>query len=219
MPSGGSSGSDRGDRAGSATVGHVPVETYADLAREILARPPRLGGTRLVAVDGPSGAGKTAFAGRLAAALGGAPVMHTDHLLDGWDDQLTFWARLEKWVLAPLRAGRPGAYRRYSWVRQAFLPRWHPIPAAPVVILEGVSAARAAIRPELTYAVFVTAPPELCLARALRRDGERLRPYLETWQRGERRHFAADATAAHADLVVDGTAPDPAAGYRRLNGA
>ncbi len=49
--------------------------------------------------------------------------------------------------------------------------------------------------------------------------GQRLRPYLETWRRTEDRHFAADGTAAHADLVVDATVPDPAAGYLRLNGA
>lgn len=43
-----------------------------------MARPPRLGGTRLVAVDGPSGSGKTSLAPPLAAALaeamGGAVV-------------------------------------------------------------------------------------------------------------------------------------------------
>ena len=42
---------------------------YADLAAEILARPPRLGGVRVVAVDGPAGAGKTTFAARLATAV------------------------------------------------------------------------------------------------------------------------------------------------------
>ena len=30
---------------------------------------------------------------------------HTDDLLAGWEDQFTFWPRLEEWVLVPLRAG------------------------------------------------------------------------------------------------------------------
>nr|WP_236646815.1 hypothetical protein [Micromonospora acroterricola] len=188
----------------------VVVEAYAELARRVLAGPARLGRTRLVAVDGPSGAGKSRFAAHLADALaaapGGArpPVVHTDDLLDGWDDQLTFWSRLDEQVLAPLRAGRPGAYRRYSWVRRCFLPRAVPVPAAPVLILEGVSAARAVVRPELTLAVFVTAPASLRLTRAVARDGPEILPELRRWHAGERAHFAVDDTAARADLVVDG---------------
>ncbi|WUW41194.1 hypothetical protein OG271_05040 [Micromonospora rifamycinica] len=186
------------------------VEAYATLARRVLAGPARLGRTRLVAVDGPSGAGKSAFTARLADALAGLPgggrppVVHTDDLLDGWDDQLTFWTRLEERVLAPLRAGRAGSYRRYSWVRREFLPREVPVPVAAVLLLEGVSAARAAIRPELTLSVQVTAPAGLRLRRALDRDGPQLLPELRRWHAGEEAHFAADRTAAAVDLVVDG---------------
>ncbi|WP_442929745.1 uridine kinase family protein [Micromonospora sp. WMMC250] len=185
------------------------VEAYAELARRVLAGPARLGRTRLVAVDGPSGAGKSRFAARLADALavlpgGRPPVVHTDDLLDGWDDQVTFWPRLDEWVLSPLRAGRSGAYQRYSWVRHRFLPRPVPVPVAPVLVLEGVSAARAVIRPELTLAVFVTAPAPLRLARAVARDGPEILPELRRWHAGERAHFAADDTASRADLLVDG---------------
>ncbi|KXK59179.1 hypothetical protein AWW66_25615 [Micromonospora rosaria] len=188
----------------------VVVESYADLARRVWAGPARLGRTRLVAVDGPSGAGKSVFAARLAEALaalpggGPVPVVHTDDLLDGWADQLTFWPRLEESVLAPLRVGRPGAYRRYSWVRREFLPRAVPVPVAPVVLVEGVSAARSTIRPELTLAVFVTAPAELRVVRAVARDGPGILPDLRRWHTGEAAHFAADGTAERVDLVVDG---------------
>jgi len=193
------------------------VEAYTELARRVLAGPARLGRTRLVAVDGPSGAGKSRFAAHLADALaalagparshgesGRPPVVHTDDLLDGWDDQLTFWSRLEAQVLAPLREGRRGAYRRYSWVRRSFLPRPVPVPVAPVLIVEGVSAARAVVRPEVTAAVFVTAPAPTRLARAVARDGPEILPELRRWHAGERAHFAADGTAGRVDLVIDG---------------
>ncbi|MEU1751579.1 hypothetical protein ABZ436_02800 [Micromonospora matsumotoense] len=186
------------------------VEAYATLARRVLGRPARLGRTRLVAVDGPSGAGKSVFTARLADALAGLPdggrppVVHTDDLLDGWNDQLTFWDRLEEQVLAPLRAGRAGSHQRYSWVRRAFLPREVPVPVAPVLLLEGMSAARAAIRPELTLSVQLTAPAGLRLRRALDRDGPQLLPELRRWHAGEEAHFAADRTADAVDLVVDG---------------
>ncbi|GAB3986744.1 hypothetical protein GCM10027615_79680 [Plantactinospora veratri] len=212
------------------------VEAYAELAARILRRPARLGRTRLVAVDGPSGAGKTVFASRLAGAFDAAPalgddlgsadgpsaapadgrnpppdgpktpVVHTDDLLDGWADQFTFWPRLEEWILAPLRAGRPGRYRRYDWTRGRFGADWTLLPPAPVVIVEGVSSARAVIAAELTLAVFVTAPAELCRHRTLARDGAALEPRLTVWRRGERAHFAADRTVERADLVVDGAA-------------
>ncbi|MFD0822594.1 uridine kinase, partial [Micromonospora zhanjiangensis] len=150
------------------------------------------------------------------------PVVRTDDLLDGWSDQFTFWPRLDDWVLAPLRAGRPGRYRRYSWLRGEFTPAWVPVPAGAVVLLEGVSAARAAIRPELTLAVFVTAPERLRLDRALARDGDHLLPHLRRWRRGEDVHFAADRTAEHADLVVDGAPElnhDPTTRYVRAGGS
>jgi uridine kinase len=190
------------------------MESFETLAETIRQRPPRLGPVRLVAVDGPSGAGKTSFALRLAETLGGAPVVHTDDLLDGWEDQFSFWGRLEDQVLGPLRQGGPGRYQRYLWHRRRF--GGVPVTVAPadVVIVEGVSAARAVIRPELSLAVFVTAPADLRWDRAMDRhvlspgavadDRIALRAYLERWRAAEDRHFAEDETADHADLVIDG---------------
>ena len=179
------------------------VESFAALAEQVAATVPRLGPVRLVAVDGFAGSGKTTFAGRLAAALG-APLVHTDDLLEGWTDQVSFWPRLESWVLAPLRTGRPGRYRRYDWLHRRFAERWHEVPVAPVLILEGVTAARATVHPELSLAVWVEAPRGLRLARGIARDGERLRPQWEAWQRGEDDHVSTDRTPDRAGLVVDG---------------
>lgn len=246
-----------GPRAG---LGRWAVERYDDLARRIVDLPPRLGATRLVAIDGPSGAGKTVFAQRLARACrielarpagsagtsvnqagpagtpsgpvgpagalpgpagsSGVVVLRTDDLLDGWADQFTFWSRLEQTVLAPLRAARPGRYRRYDWSRGAFTPEPLPVPPAPILILEGVSSARAAVAAELTYAVFVTAPAALRRRRALDRDGSAIAANLDVWRRAERIHFAVDGTAERADLLVDGAPAvehDPRTQYvRRL---
>jgi uridine kinase len=188
------------------------MRTLAEVSAEVLRRPARLGATRLVCVDGRSGAGKTLFAERLAAALaevGGGesavPVVHTDDLLDGWDDQFTFWPRLVDAVLDPLRDGRPARFPAYDWHEGRFGDRVVEVPPAPVVIMEGVSCGRAQARPSASLLVLVTATAEVRLARSLARDGEAMRAHLERWRRGEDRHFAADATAAYADLIVDTT--------------
>ena len=194
------------------------AESFAALAQRILERPPLLGPVRLVAVDGPSGAGKSWFARRLGKAAG-VPVVHTDDLLDGWDDQFSFWKRLEELVLEPLRHGRPATYQRYLWHRRAFGGRPVTVEPAGAVLLEGVTAARQEIRPELSFSVFVTAPADLRWQRALARDGGHdvaFRAYLERWRLNEDRHFAADATAAHVDLVVDGAAEGSDDRYERL---
>lgn len=187
-------------------TGAVPaagsVQSYANLAADVLARAPRLGAVRLVAVDGYAGSGKTTFAERLGTALD-AQVLHTDDLLEGWTDTVGFWDRLERWVLAPLRAGQRGAYRRYDWDRREFA-EWHAVPPAPALVVEGVTSARAVVRAELALSIWVEAQSTVCLARGLARDGEALRPQWEQWRRDEAAHFALDRTRDHVDLIVDG---------------
>jgi uridine kinase len=185
---------------------------YAEVAAEVLGRPARLGPVRLVAVDGPSGGGKTTFGARLAAAVRAAgasvAVVNTDDLLDGWNDMLTFWPRLEEWVLGPLRAGRPGAYRRYDWYAEDFSSGWQAVPVTDVLVLEGVTSGRRAIRADLTLLVWVSAPRDLRLARSVARDGEHTRDAWLQWTHGEAAHFADDATEAAAEIVVQGAPGD-----------
>ncbi|WP_205862717.1 hypothetical protein [Planosporangium thailandense] len=186
------------------------IERFADLAAQVVKSPAKLGPVRLVAVDGPSGAGKTMFAAGLTRVLranGAATVeIHTDDLLDGWDDMVGFWPRFDRDVLEKLRKGQPGEYRRYDWHAARFAERIR-VPVPEVLVVEGVTSARAVIRPELTLSVFITAPRHLRLARGLERDGAHLEPHLVRWFAEEEGHFAADRTADHVDLLVDG-APD-----------
>jgi uridine kinase len=194
------------------------VTSFAELAARIGGTAPRLGAVRLVAIDGPSGAGKTWFAARLAKQLD-APVVHTDDLLDGWDDQFTFWPRLEELVLTPLAAGHTARYQRYLWHRQAFGGASVTVEPAPCVLMEGVSSARREVRPRLSFSVFVTAPAALRWRRAVARDGAddvAFRAYLERWRAAEERYFADEGTEAAVDLVVDGAADGPDDRYERL---
>jgi uridine kinase len=181
----------------------VPVPV-ADLAQRVRASEPRLGRTRLVAVDGPAGSGKTTLAARLAAELA-APVVHADDLLAGWGDLEGWWQRLQDGVLAPIAAGRPGRYRRYDWVQRRFT-EWHDVPVTDALVVEGCGAARRAADAVAVLRVWVEAPDDVRLARGLERDGEELRGEWLAWMRAEAAHFAAEATRERADVLVDGCA-------------
>jgi uridine kinase len=200
----------------------MTVERFADLAAEIERRPARLGAVRFVAVDGPSGAGKTTFAGRLAGALIRAgkrvEVVHTDDMLDGWGDQFTFWSRLESGVLEPLARGEPGRYPIYDWVRGRFGGDLR-VPVPEVLIVDGGTSARAEAYPRRSFSIFVTADRDLRLRRALARDGATVEAPLRRWMAAEDDYFAATATAERVDRLVDGVARvghDPEDEYVRL---
>ena len=92
--------------------------------------------------------------------------------------------------------------------------------APPVLLVEGVGAARRATADLLAFTIWVEAPDELRLRRGLARDGAHLREQWEGWMRAEREWFERDGTAARADLRVDGAPSlphDPAAKFVALH--
>jgi uridine kinase len=183
--------------------------TFADLAERISAHPPRLGATRLVCIDGPAGSGKTTFAGRLACALGAdATLVHLEDLYAGWTLTGTV-ARLCAGVLRPVAEGRAGAFHRYDWHADRFLPDPVPVPPTPVLVVEGCGSSPRALEPWTTLRIWVEAPSALREARGLARDGAETAPQWRRWQRTEAAEFAAQDTRARADLRVDGAPPNP----------
>ncbi|MFH8411509.1 uridine kinase [Streptomyces sp. NPDC018019] len=193
------------------------IETYTELAARVRNGPPRCGPVRLIAVDGPGGSGKSTFAQRLAAALGGAQTVPTDDFAS-WEDPLGWWPRLEEQVLGPLGTGRAGRYQRYDWGRRE-PAEWHDVPIAEAVILEGVSSSRLSVADRLTCAVWIESPRAVRLRRGLERDGDEALPLWHTWMAQEDRHFAQDNTVRRADVVVDGSPlipHDPDSAFVRL---
>ncbi|WET79292.1 uridine kinase [Amycolatopsis sp. QT-25] len=161
----------------------------------------------MLAVDGPSGSGKSTLAGKIVAELGGRGIrvvlVSTDEFAT-WDEPVSWWPRLETGVLEPLRAGRPGRYRRVDWAGGTPRPGEEiEIPVPDVAVLEGVSSGRARIRPSLSLLTWLDGGSEAeRLDRATGRDGEDSRAHLRRWQLFERGWFAVDGTRAAADRVL-----------------
>lgn len=193
------------------------VQRYIDLATHVLALPPSCGQTRLVAVDGPGGSGKSTFARKLAAALGNAHVIHTDDFAS-WDNQFEWWPRLIAQVIAPLRRSTTGRYQRYDWEAHA-LAEWHDVAPAPAVVVEGVGAARREFADDVALTVWIDTPADLRLRRGIERDGEAMRGFWTQWIDGETRHYAEHGTRRRANLIVSGDphiAHDPEAEFVTL---
>ncbi len=174
---------------------------YAELQALLEQRHPACGRTTVVAVDGPSGSGKTSIADGLAAAIG-ADVLHLDDVYPGWHGLDATPAMIRTGVLDRIAVDEVGEVRRWDW--EASRPgSAMRVPPAPVLVLDGVGSGAATIRPYLSLLVWVEAPVEVRRRRALARDGGAYEPYWEVWAEQEARHFAAQHTRAHADVVID----------------
>ncbi len=170
------------------------------LAARLRALRPSCGPVRLVAVDGHAGSGKSTFAARLAAALGGAPVVHLDDV--ACHEELFGWTgRLRAAVLEPLAHGEDGRLPVYDWTARRFGPAVR-VPCAPVVLVEGVGAGRAALRPYLAGLLWMELPRAASWERGRLRDGPGLADFWREWTRAEEEHFAADPSRAHAHALV-----------------
>jgi uridine kinase len=156
--------------------------------------------TRIVAVDGPGGAGKSSLADWLARQLD-AQVVHTDDFAS-WENPVDWWSDLIEHALEPLAAGKPARYEPTSWggeEREQLV-----IEPGGVVILEGVSASREAFRPYLAYSIWIETPRELRLQRGLERDGVHAQPQWEEWMDAEDRYIETERPAERADIVLRG---------------
>ncbi|MZF89521.1 hypothetical protein [Streptomyces sp. SID5643] len=178
----------------------APGPAVRDLAARVRRLSPSCGPVRLVGVDGHAGSGKSTFAGQLAAALDGAPVLRLDDIAS--HDALFDWTgRLLKQVIEPLSQGRAAHYVPYDWRARRFGPP-RPLPPAPVLLVEGVGAGRRALRSHLALLLWMELPREEAWARGRSRDGEEQREFWDGWVPAERRHFADDPSRPFADLLV-----------------
>lgn len=156
--------------------------------------------TRVIAIDGAGGAGKSSLAEWLASSLR-ASIIHTDDFAS-WDNPVNWWPELIELALEPLAAGQPARYRPTNWGEEekaAIVIR-----PGGTVLLEGVTASRRALRPYLAYSISIEAERELRLRRGIERDGERARTQWESWMEEEDRYVATERPAEHADTVLRG---------------
>lgn len=176
--------------------------TVDDLARRIDAVAARHA-TKLIAIDGWGGAGKSRLAAELEKRLPAVAVIHTDDFAGpqqpSWD-----WQRFAREALDPLLTDRQARFQRYDWNRDQ-LGDWDDVPTGGIVIVEGISSSRQELGPVWDLIIWVECSRELRLRRGIERDGEALRWKWETvWMPEEEAYVRAQDPIGRADVIVDG---------------
>jgi uridine kinase len=180
-------------------------EHVAAVVSQALTADARCGDVVVVALDGPSGAGKTTLARGIELALeptGPVAVVHMDHLYPGWEGLSQAPGLLTQQVLEPLARGERATYRLWSWVRDEWSGT-REVPPCRFLVVEGCGSSVGPAGPYAAVAVFVDADVALRMRRGIERDGEAYRPQWQRWADQESALFSADATRERADLVLD----------------
>ena len=170
--------------------------------------------TRLVAIDGRGGAGKSTLARGLAARIADTRVIEVD---DFWLGRLARprrerviaepgsdydWTRLRDQVLTPLARDAVGWYQRYDW-RSDALAEWQEVAVGGTVIVEGVFSIRIELASFYDFRVWVHADEAVCLQRE-RDGGEHDALWREEWMPAYRMYIEQSQPMARADAVIEG---------------
>ena len=158
--------------------------------------------TRIIAIDGCGGAGKTTFAASLAGSLDHCPIIHTDDFAS-WDHPVDWYPRLIEQVLEPLRQNHVAHYQKFDWQANQ-LGQWETLEPCYVMILEGVSASRSEFRRYLSFSIYIETNRELRLKRGIERDGEEMLPLWQQWMAEEDEYVLRDRPQEYADIVISG---------------
>ena len=97
-----------------------------DLMKSLLAAKPKFPNVRIIAIDGPAGAGKSTLAKRIKSNLQEQSglktvIVHMDDLYDGWENALTdqLTKTLINQILIPVSLSKNFGYRKYNWLSQS----------------------------------------------------------------------------------------------------
>jgi hypothetical protein len=185
----------------------TPALSVSDFARAVAERMDRgrtaSTNTRVIAIDGCSGSGKTHLADRVALALG-AECVHLDDFVPGWFGLAHSVELLVEWVLEPLATGRDAGWRRWDWERGEF-GEWETLAVQidGTVVVEGCGAGSPRARPWLSTLIWLYATADE-RARRLRdrHDWTVYEPWFEVWADQENVLRTNDDPAAVADVKV-----------------
>lgn len=182
----------------------------AQIAAVARSRPPGLGHTRVVALEGRSGAGKTTLAPLVARALGDAPLVSMEDLYGGWDGLRDGAERLVDAVLEPLAREGHALVPAFDWHARRWGPAWE-LAAPEVLVVDGIGSGTRAAAQRTSLLVWLDCDDAVRRERALARDGGLYDPYWDRWAAQEDAYLAEEDPRTRADLRLPADPGSPAA--------
>lgn len=185
-----------------ADCGCASPEMHRSAARvaDRLRRGPGRGQAFVLAVDGPSGAGKTTLAACVAAQVG-AGLFHMDDIYPGWTGLERGAQSLVDWVLRPLSEHRPAVWHRYDWYAGRYAEA-RTIRVGQPLVVEGVGAYSRQSAPFLHLTVWVEAAASERRTRVESRDGDSTAETWDLWAAQERAFHTRHHTREAADVLI-----------------
>jgi uridine kinase len=195
--------------------GSSAVSSILDLAAR---RAAKVDQPVVIAIDGPSCAGKSI----LATAVGlrsGATVLKGDDFYRNTLPRLTLsqreampdavvvdavidWERLRDQALLPLRGRESATFQPYDWdADDGQLASPKTLPAADLIIVEGIYAARPELAELVDAAVYLGVDPQTRTRCYAERENDP--DWVRFWERGEAYYFSAVRPPASFDLRLD----------------
>ncbi|MFP3883545.1 MAG: uridine kinase [Actinomycetota bacterium] len=169
-----------------------------------------------IAIDGHSAAGKSTLADRLSGIFDVA-LVRVDDFYSVMEEEVRArlspregvesyfdWKRMRDQALIPLLDGRPAAYQPYDWHTNVLHPQATTVEPAPLVVVEGLFAARPELMDLISLTVLVEVDPEIRMERQAERDDEAI--WVQRWDEAERYYFDNIRPAATFDIRVVGDA-------------
>ncbi|MCG7415132.1 uridine kinase family protein [Microbacterium aurum] len=193
----------------------TPVSQLTAHLTSVAERPGRTERTRIIAVDGRSGGGKSTLAARLVDHLPGAVHIGTDDF--AWNAPMFAWSSLVlEGLVAPLAAGREVHYRPPAWDAHERAGAIDVPAATTFVVLEGVGAACRELADVVDAVVWVQSDVAEAERRGIARDiahgenGDEAASiaFWHDWMAAELAYQDAQRPWTRADVIVAGTRPE-----------
>ncbi len=195
----------------------MSIDTLSYILERINQTPAK-GRTKLIAIDGRGGSGKSSLAKLLLEAspdfqllsVDAFPCLPTEHPFDPSGTQTHInWKRLLDEALLPLIHGEDANFIRTPWWRGQAIGPSETVRAGGTVIVEGCYSLLRHLRDRYDLTIWVECQVETAIENAIKRDGEEIRKiWTDVYAKNEELYIQNHRPIDTADVLLINSGTD-----------